>query len=440
MARYNSVLSSTSLSAGSTTALTTPIAGQFTEFTGTTYGVTIGDPALYSGQSQTFYNAASGVITLTSGGSGQFKGPGASNASTINLPTTSTLTLYSDGANWITAFDGGGPLVATTGVFSGDITNSNASANLLNSPTTINAFTGATSSTIGYNSTLASSTTIAGGATASGNTATVNIANAGGAGSTTSINLGATTSATTVNLNGTLALNGISSGFVKLAAPSTAGSQSYVFPSAYPGVSGYALTSTTGGTLSWANVQPVVTDTTTNATFYPVFNSTNTGQLATANVASSGITFNPSTNNLVVAGTVNSLRSENVQTGSYTFALSDRDKCVTMIPSGGNTTLTVPLNSSVAFPIGTVLYACNANTTYTVTLAAAGGVTLSKSGVFGQYEELYIRKRGTDTWIVVAATTNGGATQTGGTFTNLGATSQVVYTTASNNSGTFKAN
>lgn len=440
MARYNSVLSSTSLSAGSTTALTTPIAGQFTEFTGTTYGVTIGDPALFSGQSQTFYNAATGVITLTSGGSGQFKGPGSSNASTINLPATSTLTVYSDGQNWITAFDGGGPLVATTGAFSGDITNSNASANLLNSPTTINAFTAATSTTLGYNSTSASTTTIVGGATASGNTATVNIANAGGAGSTTAINLGSTSSATTVNLNGTLALNGTTSGFVKLSAPATAGSQSYTFPSAYPSVSGYALTATTGGVLSWSNVSPTISDTTTNAVFYPVFNSTNTGQLTTASVASSGITFNPSTNNLVVAGTVNALRSENLQTGSYTFALSDRDKCVSMNPSGGNATLTVPPNSSIAFPIGTIIYACNINTTYTVTLSPGAGVTLSKSGVFGQYEELYLRKRATDSWIVVAATTNGGATQTGGTFTNLGATSQVVYTSASNNSGTFKAN
>jgi hypothetical protein len=439
MARYNSVISSTSLASATTDTLTTPIAGQFTKFTGTTYGVTIGDPALFSGQSQTFYNAASGVVTLTSGGSGGFRGPGSSGSTTQALPTASTLTLYSDGTNWITAFDGGGPLAATTGAFTSDLTNSSASANVINGPTTINAFTGATSATIGYNSTLASTTTIVGGATASGNTTTVNIANGGGAGSTTAINLGVTTSSTTVNVNGTMALNGTTSGFVKLTAPATAGSQSYVFPSAYPGTSGYALTSTTGGTLTWANVSPTVTDTTTNSTFYPVLNSATSGQLTTANVASSGITFNPSTNNLIVAGTVNALRTENLQTGStYTFALSDRDKAVTMNPSGSST-VTVPANATVGFPIGTVLYLCNLSTQI-VTLAAAGGVTVTKTGALAQYEEITLRKRASDYWIVIDGTTNDSATQTGGSFTNSGSVSYVVYTSPSNTSGTFRAN
>jgi hypothetical protein len=439
MARYNTVISTASLAASSTTQLTTPLAGAFTEFTGTTYGVTIADPALFSGQAQTFYNGASGIVTLTSGGSGQFKGPASSGGTTQALPPNSTLTLYSDGTNWINAFDGGGPLTATTGTFTGDLINSSSSANIINGPTTINAFTGATSATIGYNSTLASTTTIVGGATASGNTTTVNIANAGTAGSTTAINLGATTSATTVNLNGTLALNGSTSGYVKLTAPSTAGTQSYTFPSAYPSTSGYALTATTAGVLSWANVSPTVSDITTNATYYPVFNSTNTGQLTTANVASSGITFNPNSNNLVVAGTVNALRSENLQTGStYTFALTDRDKTVTMNPSG-SATVTVPANATVGFPIGTVLYLCNLSS-QVVTLAAAGGVTLTKTGALAQYEEITLRKRASDYWVTIASTTNDSATQTGGTFTNAGSTSNVVYTSASNTSGTFKAN
>jgi hypothetical protein len=439
MARYNSVIATASLAASSVDTLTTPIAGQFTKFTGTTYGVTIGDPALFSGQSQTFYNAASGVITLTSGGSGGFRGPGSSGGTTQALPTSSTLTLYSDGTNWITAFDGGGPLAATTGAFSGDLSNSSASANIINGPTTINAFTGATSATIGYNSTLASTTTIVGGATASGNTTTVNIANSGGAGSTTAINLGATTSSTTVTVGGSLALAGTTSGSVKLAAPATAGTQTYVFPGAYPGVSGYALTATTGGTLSWANVSPTISETTTNATFYPVFNSTTTGQLSTANIASSGITFNPNTNNLIVAGTVNSLRTENLQTGaSYQFALTDRDKAVAMNPSGA-CTVTVPSNATVGFPVGTILYLVNLST-QAVTLAAAGGVTLSKTGTLSQWEEITLRKRASDSWSVIAGTTNGSGTQTGGTLLVVGQNTTVTYTSAGNTAGTFRAN
>ena len=439
MARYNSVIPTASLASSSTDTLTTPIAGQFTKFTGTTYGVTIGDPALYSGQSQTFYNAASGVITLTSGGAGGFRGPGSSGGTTQALPAASTLTLYSDGTNWITAFDGGGPLAATTGAFSGDITNSNSSANVINGPTTVNAFTGATSATIGYNSTLASTTTIVGGATASGNTTTLNLAASGAAGSTTAINLGATTSATTVTVGGTLALAGTTSGSVKLVAAATAGTATYTFPAAAPSTNGYALTSTTGGTLSWANVSPSVSETTTNATFYPVFNSSTSGQLSTANIASSGITFNPSTNNLVVAGTVNSLRTENLQTGTtYTFALTDRDKAVTMNPSAA-CTVTVPANATVGFPIGTILYLCNISS-QVVTLAAAGGVTLSKSGALALGEEITLRKRLSDSWSVVAGTTNGSGTQTGGTLLVVGQNTTITYTTAGNTAGTFRAN
>ena len=439
MARYNSVIPTASLASSSTDTLTTPLAGAFTKFTGTSYGVTIGDPALFSGQSQTFYNAATGTITLTSGGSGTFRGPGSSGLATQAIPAASTLTLYSDGTNWITAFDGGGPLTATTGAFTGDLSNSSSSANVINDPTTINAFTGATSATIGYNSTLASTTTIVGGATASGNTTTVNIAAAGAAGSTTAINLGARTSATTVSVNGTLGLNGTTSGFVKLTAPATAGSQSYTFPSAYPGTSGFALVSTTGGTLSWANVTPAISDTTTNATFYPVLNSSNSGQLTTASVASSGITFNPSTNNLVVAGVVNTLRTENLQTGTtYTFALTDRDRVVTMNPSA-TATVTVPTNAAVGFPIGSILYLCNISS-QVVTLAAAGGVTLSKTGSLSVGEEITLRKRGSDSWSVIAGTTNGSGTQTGGTLLVVGQNTTVTYTTAGNTAGTFRAN
>ena len=438
MARYNSVIATASLAASSTDTLTTPIAGQFTKFTGTTYGVTIGDPALYSGQSQTFYNAASGVVTLTSGGSGGFRGPGSSGGTTQALPASSTLTLYSDGTNWITAFDGGGPLAATTGAFSGDLSNSSTSANIINGPTTINAFTGATSATIGYNSTSASTTTIVGGATASGNTTTVNIANSGGAGSTTAINLGATTSSTTVTVGGALALSGTTSGSVKLVAAATAGTATYTFPAAAPSTNGYALTSTTSGTLSWANVSPTITETTTNATHYPVFNSSTSGQLSTASIASSGITFNPNTNNLVVAGTVNSLRTENLQTTSYTFALSDRDKVVAMNPSG-SVTVTVPTNASVGFPIGTILYLCNISAQI-VTLAAAGGVTLTKAGTLSNGEELYLRKRASDSWVTVASVTNGSGTQTGGTLTIVGSNTTIAYTSAGNTAGTFRAN
>lgn len=49
-----------------------------------------------------------------------------------------------------------------------------------------------------------------------------------------------------------ISLSGSTSGLVTLNAPSVAGSQSYTLPTALPGTSGYVLSSTTGGTMSWA--------------------------------------------------------------------------------------------------------------------------------------------------------------------------------------------
>ena len=434
MARYNSVIPTASLAAASADTLTTPIAGAFTKFTGTTYGVTIGDPALFSGQSQTFYNSASGVITLTSSGSGTFRGPGSSGLTTQAIPASSTLTLYSDGVNWITAFDGGGPLAATTGSFAGDLTNSTAAISVFNGSTTVNAFTGATTASIGSLSTASSTTNLSNGVTASGSTNTINLAASGASGSTTAINLGNVVSTTTATVNGTLSFAGASSGTVKFIAPGTAGTQSYTWPTAVPGTSGYALTATTGGVLSWANVSPVVTDTTSNAVFYPVFNSSTSGQLSTANIASSGITFNPSTNNLVVNGIVNARVTENLVATSYTLALTDRDKLVTMDSGASAATITVPPNSSVAFPTGSVVYLQSIGTG-SVNLAAGAGVTLHVTGNFAQYETITIIKRLTDTWAVIQSPSaftvipTGNQASSGGiiTFSSAGSGKSIAF-------------
>ena len=118
MARYNTVVSSTSTT--TTASLLTPNAGLFTKFTGTApYTVTIGDPVPYAGQQQVFYNGTSGDVTLsfTPVSGGVFIGPASSGLTTQVVPSLTSITLYSDGTNWVTAFDGGGPLVATTGSF-----------------------------------------------------------------------------------------------------------------------------------------------------------------------------------------------------------------------------------------------------------------------------------------------------------------------------------
>ena len=232
MARYNTVISSAT--ASTTAVISSPGSGAFTKLTGTSYTVTIGDPVLFSGQSQTFYNAASGTITLsfsTSGG-GTFVGPGGSGTTSQTLSTGTTITLFSDGTNWVTLGAGGGPITATTGAFSSDITLSGTTPTLnLNN----------TAPTISTNS--ASSTA----AVFNTNATTVNIG-----GAATTINAGVQNTSSVFNIYNRLAIRGSTSGSVTFAAPATAGSIVYTLPSADAASSGYALVSNGSGTLSWA--------------------------------------------------------------------------------------------------------------------------------------------------------------------------------------------
>jgi hypothetical protein len=133
MARYNTVVSSTTTSAASAT-VGSPSSGAFTEFTGSTTAVTIGDPALFTGGSQTFFNNTASTVTLTSGGSGQFIGPGGSSGSTFAMTTGTVLVVTSDGTYWVVNGAGIGPHAVTTLSASGAVTLTPASANITISP------------------------------------------------------------------------------------------------------------------------------------------------------------------------------------------------------------------------------------------------------------------------------------------------------------------
>jgi hypothetical protein len=281
MARYNTIISSAT--ASTTAAFTSPGAGAFTKLTGTSYSVTIGDPVLFSGQNQTFYNAASGTITLTftSTGPGTFVGPGSSGSTSQTLTTGTTITLYSDGTNWVTLGSGGGPVIATTGSFSSDIT-------LTGTTPTLNLNN--TAPTISTNS--ASSTA----AVFNTNATTVNL---GGAATTINFGLSASTSSI-VNIYNKLAIKGSTSGSVTIAAAAAAGSASYVLPSALPGVSGYALVSDTSGNMTWAAAGATVADDTSSTTLYPTMFTASSGAATTLKVSSTKMTFNASTGTLTV--------------------------------------------------------------------------------------------------------------------------------------------
>ena len=93
---------------------------------------------------------------------------------------------------------------------------------------------------------------------------------------------------------------------------------------------------------------------------------------------------------------------ENVQTGtSYTLVLSDGWKIVTMSNAGANT-LTVPPNSSVAFPVGTRIDVGQDGSGQT-TIAAGAGVTIHTPETLKirkQWGKVTLFKRATDTWDV----------------------------------------
>lgn len=97
------------------------------------------------------------------------------------------------------------------------------------------------------------------------------------------------------------------------------------------------------------------------------------------------------------------VRSRNAQTGTtYTLVLGDAGNVVSMNNASANT-LTVPPNSSVAFPVGTQIDLAQLGAGQT-TVAAGGGVTIrsdaGKLKLAGQYVGGTLLKLATDEWLL----------------------------------------
>lgn len=90
----------------------------------------------------------------------------------------------------------------------------------------------------------------------------------------------------------------------------------------------------------------------------------------------------------------------NTKTASYTLVLTDDGKSID-VTSASAVTITVPPNSSVAFPTGTIISVASFGAAV-VTIAAGAGVTiLSYGSVFtlaGQNTGATLRKTATNTW------------------------------------------
>lgn len=123
-------------------------------------------------------------------------------------------------------------------------------------------------------------------------------------------------------------------------------------------------------------------------------------------IESSTITVDESGSAVTISITdsINSYLSFNRQTDDYTLALSDNFNAVETNKATANT-VTVPPNSSVAFPIGSQVNVLQYGAGQT-TIAAGAGVTLRYSvglKIVAQYDGCTLTKVGTDEWYLNGA-------------------------------------
>jgi len=229
-----------------------------------------------------------------------------------------------------------------------------------------------------------------------------------------------------------------SSNYVAFKAAGTVGSNvTWTLPTADATTANQSLVSDGSGTLSFVTTGAQITDDTTDSSpEYLIFGTATSGTLLNVSTSSTKLTYTPSTGEincdaLLVDGTARFLVTENTYTASHGLALADRNKVVNMNNSA-SATVTVEADATTNFPIGSVLYV-NRTGAGTVALQGAAGVTLSRSGTLSPNEEIYIRKRSANSWIVVDSPTSlsasGGTVSAGGGFT--------IHTYSSTGAATF---
>jgi hypothetical protein len=90
---------------------------------------------------------------------------------------------------------------------------------------------------------------------------------------------------------------------------------------------------------------------------------------------------------------------ENIQAASYTLALSDVNKVVAMNNSVA-ADLTVPNNTSVAFPVGSVINVYRMTDSEVTIVPADETVVIRNAGlIYQQYTEISLRKRAINEWV-----------------------------------------
>lgn len=119
--------------------------------------------------------------------------------------------------------------------------------------------------------------------------------------------------------------------------------------------------------------------------------------------------FPAATGDILTAAMFNGLvgYTLNDQTGtSYTPVLADQYQVLITRSNASASTLTIPTNASVAFPVGTVITVLNKGAG-AVTISGAGGVTVLSAGataaspVLNQYKSCAMIQTSANNWYVV---------------------------------------
>ena len=397
MARYNTAPQTLTLSG--TTTLTYAFTGGIISLTGTAgYTVTIASPVFFPGSRQTFYNATSGSVTLTTV-AGNIVGNGVTIGASVVIPTNSTYVLTSNGANYVLTSALAGTTVfelpvTTKSTFTaeGAVSITPANNNVTISPTG--------SGTVAISPAGLLSIQPGGNVTISPTGAsTLTLDTAGGALTIGSASVPAV-------IGGNLSVTG--SGRAVTLSPAGAGTVS-ISPGGNTTIGSggtLAISSTTAGTINNMSIGSVTRGTGSFTTL-----TANNAVTFTANTASSGT----SNGTVVVTGGVG------VSGNIYAGALQGTPIGSSTRSTGAFTTLTS--NAATTFTAGTA-----ATTSTSGTLVVTGGVGVSGDIYAGSIQNTAIGSSTRSSGAFTTLTSNGATTFTAGTASTTTTSGTLIVT------------
>jgi hypothetical protein len=230
------------------------------------------------------------------------------------------------------------------------------------------------------------------------------------AGNINNINIGAST-------RGTGAFTTLAANSTVTLTPSNAGVT--ISPT---GSGNVVINPATAGTID--NV--AIGNTTRGGGSFTVLNANNTVSLTAGGTATNsttgtlrvtggvGITGDVYADGLVVYN-----RFERVETStSYFLVANDVGKHI-FFNNGSAGTVYVPNDSRSSIPVGAIIW-IHRGTGNALSLQAEGGVTVSATGTFNAREEISVRKRASNNWVVNHGISGGSLTVTGGSVSSGG--------------------